>query len=83
MIDKLSESLQEKYNVSLEVSKEAEEIIIKNGYSGQYGVRELKRTLDRMIQIPLSKLILSGELRKHNAWLVACEGDTVLIIPES
>jgi ATP-dependent Clp protease ATP-binding subunit ClpC len=83
MIDKLSESLQEKYNVSLEVSKEAEEIIIKNGYSGQYGVRELKRTLDRMIQIPLSKLILSGELRKHNSWQVECEGDTVSIIPES
>ena len=83
MIDKLSESLQEKYNVSLQVSKEAEEIIIKNGYSGQYGVRELKRTLDRMIQIPLSKLILSGELRKHNAWLVACEGATVSILPES
>ena len=83
MVDKISESLQEKYNVSLQVSEEAEELIIQKGYSGQYGVRELKRTLDRLMQIPLSKLILSGELRKHNSWQVACKGDTISILPES
>lgn len=82
MINKISESLQEKYGVLLDVSKEAEELIIQNGYSSQYGVRELKRTLDRLIQIPLSKLILSGQLRKNKSWQVECEGDTISILPE-
>ena len=81
MLDKISENLQEKYYVSLQVSKEAEELIIQKGYSSQYGVRELKRTLNRLLQIPLSKLILSGELRKHKAWQVTCKGDTISIIP--
>jgi ATP-dependent Clp protease ATP-binding subunit ClpC len=82
MVNKIVESLQEKYGVLLQVSKEAEEIIIQNGYSSQYGVRELKRTLDRLMQIPLSKLILSGELRKHKSWHLECEGSTISIIPE-
>jgi ATP-dependent Clp protease ATP-binding subunit ClpC len=83
MIDKISESLQEKYNISLIISKEAEELIIKKGYNKQYGVRELKRTLNRLIQIPLSKLILSGELRKYKSWQVTCEGDEISILPQS
>jgi ATP-dependent Clp protease ATP-binding subunit ClpC len=83
MIIKISESLQEKYGVLLQVSKEAEELIIQKGYSSQYGVRELKRTLDRLMQIPLSKLILSGELRKHKSWHVECEGNMISILPES
>lgn len=83
MINKISESLQEKYNVSLQISQEAEEFIIQKGYSRQYGVRELKRTLNRLIQIPLSKLILSGELRKYKSWQVACKGDTISILPQS
>ncbi len=83
MINKISENLQEKYGVLLQISKEAEELIIQKGYSSQYGVRELKRTLDRLMQIPLSKLILSGELRKHKSWHVECEGNTISILPES
>jgi ATP-dependent Clp protease ATP-binding subunit ClpC len=83
MINKISESLQEKYGVLLKVSKDAEELIIQNGYSSQYGVRELKRILDRLMQIPLSKLILSGELRKHRSWQVECEGNTISILPKS
>jgi ATP-dependent Clp protease ATP-binding subunit ClpC len=82
MVNKIIESLQEKYGVLLQVSEEAEEIIIQNGYSSQYGVRELKRTLDRLMQIPLSKLILSGKLRKHKSWNVECEGDIISILPE-
>ena len=45
------------------------------------GVRELRRTVERLIQIPLSNLILSGELRKHPSRQVVCSDKGLSIVP--
>ena len=49
------------------------DIIIFMDYSPQYGVRELRRTIERLVQIPLSNLILSGKLKEHNTWQVVLQ----------
>lgn len=44
----------------LEITPEAQEIITCKGYSGKYGARNLRRTIIRLIENPVSEEILGG-----------------------
>lgn len=69
-----------KQGVLLQVTEEAEEYLILKGYSSQFGARELRRTVERLVQAPLSNLIVSGELMKHKSWRVVCGDDGISIV---
>ncbi len=81
MVDEICENIQKNHNVVLRIGEEVERSVAQVGYSQQYGVRELRRTVERLIQIPLSNLILSGELKQHARWQVICGSDGLSIIP--
>jgi ATP-dependent Clp protease ATP-binding subunit ClpC len=65
----------------LELTDEAKEHIIEKGYSNEFGARPLKRTLERLLEDPLSEDILRGrykgvqkvivELREGNLYFSA------------
>jgi ATP-dependent Clp protease ATP-binding subunit ClpA len=81
MLDEICENIQKHHKVMLRVREEVEKFVARAGYSPQYGARELRRTVERLIQIPLSNLILSGELKRHAHWQVIYSGDGLSIIP--
>jgi ATP-dependent Clp protease ATP-binding subunit ClpB len=54
--------------ITLEVSEKAKELLASEGFDPAFGARPLKRTIQRMLQDPLSMRILEGGFR---------EGDTV------
>jgi ATP-dependent Clp protease ATP-binding subunit ClpC len=81
MLDEICQSIQMSHKVMLRIGEDVEEFIARTGYSSQYGARELRRTVERLIQIPLSSLILSGELKKHTQWQVVVSEDRLSFIP--
>jgi ATP-dependent Clp protease ATP-binding subunit ClpC len=81
MLEEVCENLNAQHEVALQVGEEAERFIAKAGYDPDYGVRELRRTVERLIQIPLSRLILNGEMKKHSSWRVTRSGEEISIIP--
>jgi len=81
LLNEISEDLKERYNTTLEFTEEAKKYIAHKGYSPEYGVRELRRTVERLIQIPLSNMILSGELKELNSWQVVCSDEGISIKP--
>lgn len=81
MLDEISQNLQKQYRVTLQISEEAERLLAQAGYNPEYGVRVLRRTVERFIQVPLSRLILSGELKKHSRWQVIPDNEGLSIIP--
>jgi ATP-dependent Clp protease ATP-binding subunit ClpA len=68
---------------TLEYTEEAEKCIAQKGYSLEYGVRELRRTVEKLVQIPLSNLMLSGKLKEHKEWQVVCINDEISLVPQS
>jgi len=60
-LKELSARLLEK-NIKLSVDREAFKILAQSGYSPQFGVRELKRTVDKLLTVPLSSKILKDNL---------------------
>jgi ATP-dependent Clp protease ATP-binding subunit ClpC len=81
MLDAISEELRKRHNVTLHVSEETEQALAQAGYSLEYGVRELQRTVERLVQAPLSGLILSGRLKEHDAWQVVCSEEGLVVVP--
>jgi ATP-dependent Clp protease ATP-binding subunit ClpA len=54
--------------IAISVSDSVKELIASKGYDPVFGARPIKRTIQRLIEDPLSRQILSGEFG---------EGDTV------
>src|SRR5262249_46804260 len=46
----------------IEVSDQARQLLLERGSSPQYGARELKRTIHRMLTQPLAALVASGRI---------------------
>ena len=68
-LERLRAMLADK-RIGLEVTPEARELIIANGYDRQFGARPMKRAIQRLIQDPLALTILEGRFG---------EGDTVRV----
>ena len=81
MLDEIIRDIKTQQDISLLVAKEAEEFLVHKGYSLQYGVRELRRTVERLLQIPLSNLIISGRFKEHKTWQAICGGGGVSVVP--
>ena len=81
ILNELSADAEKRYNIKIKITNEAERFISQKGYSQEYGVRELRRTVEKFVQIPLSNLIMSGKLKEHQSWQVVCERDVISIVP--
>jgi ATP-dependent Clp protease ATP-binding subunit ClpA len=52
--------------ITLVLSDEARRHIVKVGYDPHYGARPLKRTIQKELETPLGRKILSGEIQDGN-----------------
>jgi ATP-dependent Clp protease ATP-binding subunit ClpB len=57
----LSKTLAER-KITIELTKQARELLAREGYDPQFGARPLKRAIQRLIQDPLAMKILDGEV---------------------
>ena len=62
----LEELLHQK-DIKLEISESALDYLGTEGFDPQYGARPLKRTIQKEIVNPLSKMLLSGEVSIHDS----------------
>ncbi len=65
--------------IALECDREAVEYIAGNGYDSVYGARPLKRFIQRHVETPVSRMIISGKLTAGSTLVVQVEqGELVL-----
>lgn len=81
MLKDISTDLEKRYNVSLKFSEKAELFLADKGYSPEYGARELRRIVEKYVQMPLSNLILSGKFKEHKLWHADLENEGISFIP--
>ena len=75
MLNETSKVLQEK-DITMEVSDEAKEFILKQGTDLKYGARPLRRAIQRYIEDEISDLLLKQELK--NGQKISISFDTEL-----
>jgi ATP-dependent Clp protease ATP-binding subunit ClpC len=81
MLTEISDNVKAKYNVTLKIEEDAAKFVAQMGYNIECGARELRRAVERLVQIPLSDLILSGELKQCSNWKAVCGSEGIIIIP--
>ncbi len=80
--DETMEELESKHHVSLRLSEDAEMFLATAGYSPEYGARELKRIVRQFVYVPLSRLILTGEIGEHRRWVAMYDENGISIVPD-
>ena len=58
-----------RHDVRIELGERLKEKIFKTGFSREYGAREIKRTIIKHIEHPLSKLLINKTVRKDSLLL--------------
>jgi ATP-dependent Clp protease ATP-binding subunit ClpC len=82
LIGQLSLRLKEK-NITIGISPQAKELLVARGFDPTYGARPLRRTIQRMVEDPLSQEILKADIRFGNRVLIEAEGEVLKFVPQS
>lgn len=78
LISRLASRLKDK-NLSLSVTLEAKDYIIKNGYDEAYGARPLKRFIQDTVETAVARRILSGELTAGETIVIDAKNDQLIV----
>jgi len=68
--------------VELTVTPEARRVLATNGYDPDYGARPLRRTIQRLLENPISSLLLAGEAEPGALLVAEAEGDELVLRTE-
>jgi ATP-dependent Clp protease ATP-binding subunit ClpB len=60
--------------ISIDLTEAAVTLLVRAGFDPQYGARPLKRTIQKMIETPLARLLVAGTV--HDGQTVAVDVDT-------
>lgn len=78
LADQLRSRLADR-SICLEITPQAQEQIARDGYDPVYGARPLKRTLQRLLETPIAKALLRGELREGETVVVETQGRELVL----
>jgi len=75
-LDKIRERLDE-HQIELKATDEAQDFLAQEGYSTEFGARHLRRTIQRLVEDPLSEKLLAGEFQPGDNVVVDLEEDEI------
>ncbi|HET9224085.1 MAG TPA: AAA family ATPase, partial [Roseiflexaceae bacterium] len=74
LVGEVAERLREQ-GMTLEMAPKAKTLLVREGYNPAYGARPLRRTVQRMVETPLSRALLKGEYQAGTTIVVDVEND--------
>ena len=77
LVKEVSDRLKEQ-NISLDLTAAAKELLVREGYNPVYGARPLRRTVQRLVETPLSRALLKGEFEAGDT--IEADVDTGVIV---
>ena len=80
MLNQVVASLAEK-NITLQVTDEARDLIGNKGYDPVFGARPLRRTIQSLVEDPLSEALLRGEFLPGDTVVVDCVEERIVMRP--
>ena len=75
MIHELTERLAEEREIELTLDDSAWSLLIEQGYDPKYGARPMRRTIERLIENPMSEEILLGNFPAGSAVTAVADGE--------
>lgn len=66
-------------HVCVELDESNKELILREGFSEEYGARNLERVMERMLGQLIAELLLSGNVKSAQAIRVVAEGQNLIL----
>jgi ATP-dependent Clp protease ATP-binding subunit ClpC len=85
IVDRLLDATRRKLRgqaVALEADDAAKEALVARGFEPRFGARPLRRAIQREIETPVSRMMLSGEVREGDGVRVGFADDAFTFTPE-
>lgn len=70
--------LLEEQKIDLETTEEVKELLAKEGYDPNFGARPLRRTIERLIENPISEKLLAGEFKEGDCVQIKTSGGKII-----
>jgi ATP-dependent Clp protease ATP-binding subunit ClpA len=75
MVDQLTLRLLTERKIHFRLDDSAWEVLIRQGFDPKYGARPMRRTIERLIENPISEEILVGHIAAEAHVVGRAEGD--------
>ncbi len=75
MLSELKQRLDEEHSIRLSLDKKATDLLVERGYDPDYGARPMRRAIERMIENPISELILEGTFADGSVINASVDGE--------
>ncbi len=86
ILDKIIKEIETRLkdiDLHIELTKNAREAFIDQGYDINYGARPLKRLVSRTLEVDLSRMLIDGSISEHSTILVDYQNDQFQIQKKS
>jgi ATP-dependent Clp protease ATP-binding subunit ClpC len=80
MISRVNKQLEEK-TIYIELTPDAEDLLLRKGYDATYGARQLRRTIQKHIEDPLAESIVGGRIQEGARIEVRPDGENFAFAP--
>jgi ATP-dependent Clp protease ATP-binding subunit ClpB len=74
----LQQRLQD-LKITIEVTPQAKAWLAREGYNPDFGARPLRRLIQRLVENPLSRMVIAGELREGDVAVVDVQAGEIVI----
>jgi ATP-dependent Clp protease ATP-binding subunit ClpC len=82
MLSRVAAQLEKEHGVSLELDDRAVEALADaGGFDAELGARPMRRTIQRLVEGPIARLVLSGELVRGGAVALVAENGGLVVRP--
>jgi ATP-dependent Clp protease ATP-binding subunit ClpC len=75
MLDELKARLKEEHEITLTLDESANELLIEQGYDSKYGARPMRRAIERLMENPISELILNRSFERGAKMTASADGE--------
>jgi ATP-dependent Clp protease ATP-binding subunit ClpC len=79
MLDVICQRLTEQHGITLEIDDHVKEFLSEEGYKPEFGARELRRTVERLLEARIAEHLLMHDEKAGKIWKVRLEQQTILI----
>ncbi len=80
LLDVICQRLKDHHNITLEIDKNVQMLLTDNGYNPEFGARELRRTVERLLETKIAdKLLEHKKMSEIVFWRATCTDDTIVI----
>ncbi len=80
ILDEMCQRLKSQHNIELKIDKKAKELLVEKGYKPEFGARELRRTVERLLEAKVAeKLLEHQKMTTVVLWRAICLNDAIKI----